>query len=229
MNWCIWKSYIKKRHWKQGMYVAFMQWLFRREWHSWVSLMMMKMCHSKRGLKWKTHKSCHLSITTEWIHGWTVLTTRQNMIPSPCIQGTSSAYLHNLQDCLKDDKCIVLLDFAENYSYVVQHIVHAVLLLTITKSKTISAASATVCYHTIFIIMQMLLMSLFITCSRGWNVYYHMCHMFIVSWWSSIPIQEFQRFNKSNSPSRLPWVEWWVRISCHKLWEEPLWWYRRHS
>ena len=36
------------------------------------------------------------------------------------VSKAQAAYLHDLKDCLKDDECIVLLDFAESYSYVVQ-------------------------------------------------------------------------------------------------------------
>ena len=55
--------------------------------------------------------------------------------------------MRDLKDCLKNDECIVLLDFAENYSYAVQHAVHAVLLLAIIKSKNISTASVSACYQ----------------------------------------------------------------------------------
>ena len=37
-----------------------------------------------------------------------------------CVSEEQASYLHDFKDCLKDDECIVLLDFAENYSYVVQ-------------------------------------------------------------------------------------------------------------
>ena len=74
--------------------------------------------------------------------------------------------MRDLKDCLKDDECIVLLDFTENYSYFVQGAVHGVLLLAIIKSKIISTASVTVCYQIILIITQMLFMFLPITCFR---------------------------------------------------------------
>ena len=45
--------------------------------------------------------------------------------------------MRDLKDCLKDDECIVLLDFTENYSYFVQGAVHGVLLLD-RKSKVIN-------------------------------------------------------------------------------------------
>ena len=71
------------------------------------------------------------------------------------------------------DECIVLLDFVETYSYTVQHAVHALLLLAIIKSKI------RLCCQIIFIIMQMLFMFLFTSCSRVWKLCYHKCHMFI--------------------------------------------------
>ena len=83
--------------------------------------------------------------------------------------------LHDLKDCLKNNECIVLLDFTENYSYIVQGAVHGVLLLANIKSKIISTASVTVCYQIILIITQMLFMFLLITCFRVWKFYYHKC------------------------------------------------------
>ena len=80
---------------------------------------------------------------------------------------------------MKDDKCIVLLDFTENYSCDVQHAKDAVLLLAIIKSKINSTASDTVCYQIISIIMQMLFVFLFITYPRVWKFCYQKCDILI--------------------------------------------------
>ena len=85
-----------------------------------------------------------------------------------------AAYLCDLKDRLKDVfYCWILLRTLAMLFRMLRkgstgkiHRSHYILLLPITKRKIISTASVTVCYQINFVIMQMLFMFLFITCSR---------------------------------------------------------------
>ena len=116
---------------------------------------------------------------------------------------------------MKDDECIVLLDFAENYSYAVQHAVHAVLLLAIIKSKNISTASVSACYqctylhhnaNAVHIFVYHKLQSLKILLPKVSHVHYF-------SHGAPFQYKKIQKFNKSNSPSRWPSV---LAFFCQK-------------
>ena len=79
-------------------------------------LMMMKLCHSK------SEKIANLATfqlpLSEYMDE--LCSQLDKLRFYHFLSKAQAAYLHNLKDCLKDDECIVLLDFAENYSYVVE-------------------------------------------------------------------------------------------------------------
>ena len=94
-------------------FMSFSHQLFKR-------LMIMKLCHSNSGLKMKNSQILPA-----------LNYQRTKYIDELCSQldkfqfhhfvlKAQAASLHNLKDCLKNNKCIVLQDFDENYSYFVQ-------------------------------------------------------------------------------------------------------------
>ena len=101
---------------------------------------------------------------------------------------------------MKDDECIVLLDFAENYSYAVQHAVHAVLLLAFIKSKNISITSVTACYQCTYL-------------HHNANVVHILVYHMLQSHEDPFQYKKIQKFNKSNSPSRWPSI---LAFFCQK-------------
>ena len=83
------------------------------------------------------------------------------------------------------------------------HRPHYILLLPIIKSKNISTASVTEYYQ-----ISLSCCSCFcLSHAPEFDNFVTKVTCSLLYWWSSIQIQEFQKFNKSSSPSRWPSVE----------------------